>query len=143
MPRWTKISIGLAVALLAGWLHHGPYGGGRQFVDALEARAQLRLRAAQLPGVAVAMQRDPLARVVILTGRANDFQRNGLKDFPGIDERMRSIPGVSSIRWTRERSGRYLPLLAEVMLLCALAFAVGLGLGRYLFTRRKRRSFLD
>lgn len=102
MPSALKLMIGLAVALAAGWLHHGPYGGGERFVDALEARAQLRLRAAQLGGVTARMQRDPLARIVILSGKANEFQKNGLRDFPGIDERMRTIPGVSGIVWESE-----------------------------------------
>ena len=102
MASALKILIGLAVALAAGWLHHGPYGGGQRFIDALEARATLRLRAAQLSGVTVRMQRDPLARIVVLSGRANEFQKNGLRDFPGINERMRTIPGVAAIRWEGE-----------------------------------------
>ena len=142
MHRWTKIAIGLAVALLAGWLHHGPYGGGEGFVNALEARAQLRLRAAQLPGVTAAMHRDPLARVVLLRGQADSFQKEGLEDYPGINERMETIPGVSGIKWNDEGK-RVMPLVFETLLICALAFAIGLGLGRYLFTRRKRTSYLD
>lgn len=142
MKSWTKIAIGLAVALFAGWLYHGPYGGGDRFINALEARAQVRLRAAQLPGVSVALQRGPLARVVHLRGEANDFQKNGLRDFAGINERMETIPGVSGISWNGD-GGRSIPLLAETLMLCALAFAIGLGAGRLLFTRRKRTSYLD
>jgi hypothetical protein len=142
MNRWLKIMIGLAVALLAGWLHHGPYGGGERFVNALEARAELRLKSAQLPGVTAAMQRDPLARTVLLRGRADSFQKEGLDDYPGINERMETIPGVSGIRWNDENK-RVMPLILETLLVCALAFAIGLGLGRYLFTRRKRTSYLD
>ncbi|HEY0011452.1 MAG TPA: hypothetical protein VGB79_01215 [Allosphingosinicella sp.] len=142
MRPWLKILVGLAVALLAGWLHHGPYGGGERFVKALDARAQLRLKAAPVPGVAATMQRDPLARVVQLSGQADSFQKNGLQDYPGINQRMESIPGVSGIRWNGENK-RVMPLLLETLLLCALAFAIGLGLGRYLFTRRKRTSYLD
>lgn len=102
MPRWAKLSIGLAAALLVGWLYHGPYGGGQRFIDALDARAQLRLRAAELPGVTIRMQRDPLARVAILSGEANDFQKNGMQDFPGINERIETIPGMAGIRWEGE-----------------------------------------
>ena len=78
MPRWIRLPIGLAAALFAGWLHHGPYGGGTRFVDALEQRAQMRLRFAELPGVSVRMQREPLARTAILSGTANQFQREGM-----------------------------------------------------------------
>jgi hypothetical protein len=137
-----KIAIGLAVALLAGWLHHGPYGGGERFVNALDARAQLRLKAAPVPGVTATMQRNPLARAVQLSGQADNFQKNGLQDYPGINQRMEGIPGVSGIRWNGEAK-RAVPLLVETLLLCALAFAIGLGIGRYLFTRRKRTSYLD
>jgi len=142
MNRPLKIMIGLAVALLAGWLHHGPYGGGERFVNALEARAQLRLRSAQLPGVTAAMHRDPLARTVLLRGQADSFQKEGLDDYPGINERMETIPGLAGIKWNDDGK-RVMPLILETLLLCALAFAIGLGLGRYLFTRRKRTSYLD
>ena len=99
MPRWAKFLIGLAAALFAGWLHHGPYGAGERFVDALEARAQLRLRAAELTGVSVRMERDPLTRVAVLSGEADEFQKEGLGSFPGINDRIRTIPGVAGIRW--------------------------------------------
>ena len=36
-----------------------------------------------------------------------------------------------------------MPLLAETLILCAVAWAIGLGLGRLLFGRRRRRTFLD
>ena len=99
MPRWAKLLTGLAAALLVGWLHHGPLGGGERFVAALEARAQLRLRATEIRGVTVRMQRDPLARIAILSGHANDFQKEGLGSFPGINERINTIPGMAGIRW--------------------------------------------
>lgn len=143
MPRWAKILIGLAAALLVGWLNYGPLGGGQRFVDALEARAQLRLRVAELPGVSVRMQRDPLARVAVLSGEADEFQRNGLGSFPGINGRIATIPGMGGIRWAGEQGGaRTVPLLAEILLLAAAAFAIGLGLGWLLFGRKRRESFL-
>ena len=142
MPRWAKLLTGLAVALLVGWLYHGPYGGGAAFIDALDTRAQLRLRSAQLPGVTVRMHRDPLARVVQLSGQADSFQKYGLRGYPGINQRMETIPGVSGIQWEGERK-QVIPLLLETLLLCALAFGIGLAAGRYLFTRRKRTSYLD
>jgi hypothetical protein len=136
------LPIGLAVALLAAWLYHGPYGGGERFISALEQRAQLRLRFAELPGISVRMQREPLARVALLSGEANDFQRQGMGSFPGIDDRMLTIPGMAAIRWNDEPGGRALPLLAETMLLAALAWSIGLAIGWLLFGRKKRESFL-
>ena len=139
MPRWAKLLTGLAVALFVGWLYHGPYGGGERFVDALEQRAQVRLRFAELPGVTVRMPRDPLARVAILSGEANDFQKEGLGSYPGINDRMRTIPGVADVSWGEETQ---LPLLVETLLLATGAFLVGLGAGWLLFGRKRRQSFL-
>ena len=145
MPRWLKLLIGLAAALAAGWIHHGPLGGGERFVDALDARAQLRLKAAELPGVQVRMQRDPLARVAILSGQADEFQKEGLGSFPGINERISSIPGMASIRWEQPGccvGGRWMPLLAETLILSTFAYFAGLGIGWLLFGRKRRESFL-
>lgn len=102
MPRWIRLPIGLAAALFAGWLHHGPYGGGERFITALEQRAQMRLRFAELPGVSVRMQREPLARIAILSGTADQFQREGMGSYPGIDDRIATIPGIARIRWDEE-----------------------------------------
>jgi len=102
MPRWIRLPIGLAAALLAGWLYHGPYGGGTRFIQALEQRAQMRLRFAELPGVSVRMQREPLARVAILSGTADEFQREGMGSYPGINDRIATIPGIAGIRWDDE-----------------------------------------
>lgn len=36
-----------------------------------------------------------------------------------------------------------MPLLAETLILAAIAYFIGLGLGALLFRRRRRTSFLD
>lgn len=36
-----------------------------------------------------------------------------------------------------------MPLIAETLILCALAFGVGFGLSAWLMLRRRRVSFLD
>jgi hypothetical protein len=33
MPKLVKFLIGLAAALAAGWISHGPLGRGEQFID--------------------------------------------------------------------------------------------------------------
>lgn len=145
MRPWQKLTIGLAAALAAGWLHHGPLGGGARLLDALQAHAELRLRHAAVPGVRVEMERDPLRRTAILSGPANDFQRDGIRGYPGLTERVATVPGIAGARWADGQSGEggaWLPLLAETLLLCALAFLIGLGLGRLAFGRRKRTSYL-
>ncbi len=99
MSRWVKVLIGLAAALAAALIHYWPLGGGETFIASLEERAEARLRAVALPGVEVRMKRDPLSRVVILSGPANDFQKEGMGSYPGLNDRMRSIPGVSGVEW--------------------------------------------
>ena len=142
MTMIAKLLIGLAAALLAGWIGHGPLGRGGQFVDSLQAGAEAKLREAALPGVAVSFPRDPLARTAILSGPANDFQRNGMGGLPGLTQRVADVPGIAAVRWADEADGSDgWPLLAETLIMVALAFLFGLGLGRVFF-RPKRTSFL-
>lgn len=145
MAAWLKLLIGLAAALLAGWLVHGPLGQGNAFLDQLQARADAVLREANVPGVAVRFSRAPLSRQAILSGPANAFQREGQGLFPGLNDRIGAIPGVSGLRWDDAgsvASTRSMPLLVEIELLALLAYLVGIGLGR-LFFRPRREHFLD
>lgn len=100
MPRWSKLMIGLAAAWIAAFIHYWPMGGGEAFLTQLEEPAMTRVRFSEIPGVAVHMQRRPYyARVAILTGHADRFQKEGLKDYPGLNDRMLMIPGVAGVRW--------------------------------------------
>ena len=99
MPDAGKFLIGLAAALFAGWVAHGPLGRGEAFVDGLQARADRVLGEAALPGVTVRFPRDPLRRQAILSGPANDFQKEGMGLLPGINDRIRAVPGVAGVRW--------------------------------------------
>ena len=101
MTPAVKFLIGLFVALLAGWIGHGPLGQGEAFVDRLDAEAKAVIRANELP-VQVRFGRNPLSREAILSGHADQFQREGQGDFPGINGRVAAIPGVSGVRWEGE-----------------------------------------
>ncbi len=143
MPAFVKLLIGLAAALAAGWVSHGPLGRGEAFVDSLQAQADAVVRSAELPGVTVRFARDPLSRKAMLSGPANDFQREGQGTLLGLNDRIRAVPGVSDIAWDdKERAEELMPLIAETEILVALAFLLGLGLGRLFFGGRKRRGFL-
>jgi len=139
MSRWTKLLIGLAGALAAGWIAHGPLGQGAAYIGQVEARAQAVVRETAIPGVALRMSRAPLSRTAILSGPANDFQREGIGRLPGLNGRVGAVSGVSSVRW--DAAGGGIPLLAETLALVALAYLIGIGLG-WVFFRPKRESFL-
>lgn len=102
MPRFAKLLIGLAVALASGWVGHGPLGRGQAFVDRLDAQTKGVIRAAELPRVRVRFDRDPLRREAILSGEADQFQREGMGQYPGLNDRIAAIPGVSGVRWEGE-----------------------------------------
>jgi hypothetical protein len=57
------------------------------------------IKQAELPEVHVRFDRDPLSREAIMSGQADQFQREGMGQFPGLDDRIRAIPGVSGVRW--------------------------------------------
>ena len=100
MPKLVKFLIGLAVALAAGWISHGPLGRGEQFIGRMETDLQTVLGVVDLPGVSGRMQRDPLARTAILSGPADQFQREGTGSLLGIDARVMLIPGMARFEWT-------------------------------------------
>jgi hypothetical protein len=143
MTRPVKFLIGLVAALLMGWLWHGPAGQGEAMIGALEQQARASVAQAQLPGVTVALQRDPLSRAAILSGPANDLQREGLGSQWGVKDYVRNTEGISGVRWDDEPAAGGLPLLVETLILSALAYLIGFGLGWLFFGRRRRQSFLD
>jgi len=102
MSPVVKFLIGLAAALLAGWIGHGPLGQGAAFIDRLDAQAKAKIQEAELSQVHVRFSRDPLRREAILSGQADQFQREGMGQFQGINGRISAIPGVSGVRWEGE-----------------------------------------
>jgi hypothetical protein len=95
----VKFLIGLVAVLLMGWLWHGPLGNGERLLSRLEAQARAEIDASEVPGVEVRLPRDPMARVATLSGPANDFQREGMGQYPGINDRIRAIEGIERIEW--------------------------------------------
>jgi hypothetical protein len=99
MQRTAKLLVGLTAALAAAWVSHGPLGRGEAFVTMLETRAQAVVAEQGVAGVNVRMQRAPLRRTAILSGPANDFQRNGMGSLPGLNQRVASVPGIGGVEW--------------------------------------------
>ena len=140
----AKLLIGLAAVLAMGWIWHGPAGRGEALAQALDAQARAAVASTELAGIQVRLARHPIRRLAILSGTADDVQREGLGSQMGINDLVRAVPGISGVRWTDEPDhGGGLPMLVETLLLVSLGYAAGLGLGRLFFGRRKRRSFLD
>jgi len=144
MPGFAKFLIGLGAALLAGWISHGPLGQGEAYIDSLETQAKAEVREAAVAGVDVSFPRDPLRREAQLSGPANDFQREGQGLFPGLNDRVRAVPGVDGVRWDDAQDqggGLRLPLIAETLYLVLGVYLLGVALARLLF-RRRREHFL-
>ena len=143
MSSAMKFLIGLAAVLIMGFVWHGPLGNGARMIDALEAQARTASAQGELPGIEVSMARDPLARSAVISGQANDLQREGLGETGmGIKDYVRQIEGISGVRWSDEPDAGGLPLLAEILILIALAYLIGVGAARLLFGRAKRESYL-
>jgi hypothetical protein len=138
-----KAIIGLLLALAAAWIWHGPLGRGAGLIDRLEGEARASVAATELPGISVALSRDPLARVALLSGQANDLQREGLGSQMGISDYVRAVEGISDLRWADDpKSNRWImPLVIETLVQAALAYFIGLGLGWLLWGRRRREGF--
>jgi hypothetical protein len=143
MPPVLKAIIGLFLALVAAWIWHGPLGSGERLIDRLEVQARQEVSKAELPGIGVSLSRDPLARVAILSGQANDLQREGLGSQKGVSDYARDVDGISGVRWVDEPGAgrRIVPLLLETLALAALAYLIGLGLGWLLWGRPRREGF--
>ena len=75
-------------------------------------------RRGRAAAVQVRFERNPLRREAILSGHADRFQREGMGQFPGLNDRVRAVPGVSGVRW----EGDEMPLIAETLILVALAY---------------------
>jgi hypothetical protein len=143
----VKFLIGLLAVLLMGWVSHGPLGAGERLLSSLEARASAEIDKSQVAGVEVRMKRDPMARVATLSGPANDFQREGMGQFPGINDRIRAVEGIDRIEWNQPTGAAHperflMPLLAETLIALVLAYLVGVGVAWLLFGREKKDTYL-
>jgi hypothetical protein len=143
MPPVLKATLGLLLAFAAAWIWHSPLGNGERLIDRLEAEARREVARTELPGIGVRLSRDPLARVAILSGPANDLQREGLGSQKGIADHARDVEGISGVRWADEPDARrrVVPLLLETLAVAGLAYLIGLGLGWLLYGRRRRERF--
>jgi hypothetical protein len=93
MSKRTILLLGLAATIGFSELWHGPLGAGDKLAAQSEASARRTLDYYELPMIQAHMQRSPLARRLLLSGPADDFQRSELVRI--LDE----TPGVLEVRW--------------------------------------------
>ncbi len=93
MNRTVVFAAGIAATLGFGALWHGPLGAGERFTDRPETLARATLDHLERPMNSARLERGPLARTLVLSGPADDFQRAELVRI------MRELPGVSAVRW--------------------------------------------
>ena len=122
------LAIAAGTALAAAALWHGPLGAADRLSAAVEANVARTLSYYEMTKVQAGLHHDPLTRRVMMSGTANDFQRNELVRL------MSDIPGVSGATWGRSGG---IPLLAEAMTASILGLLAGLLLA-YGIERRRR-----
>lgn len=143
MSRTVKFLIGLAAVLLMSWIHYGPLGHGAAFIDRLESQARAAVLKTEVPGIEVSLGHNPLTRVATLSGPADQFQRKGQGELMGLNGIVESIDGIAGVQWADEEARvRRLPLLVETLVTIAIAYLLGLALGRLLFGRPRKTSYL-
>lgn len=132
--RMAVLAGGFLVALVVAALWHGPLGAGTRFASAVESDARKTIAAFEMKQIQSRLEVGPLRRTLVLSGSADDFQRAELARI------LRSLPGVSRVRWADEPQAGALPLLAEMELATLVAFGFGLVLAYLLELRRRARA---
>ena len=141
MAPLVKFLIGLAAALLMGWIHFGPLGNGEALVESLERQAAEAVARAELPGIDVSLGRDPLTRVATLSGEANQFQREGKGSLPGLNNVVGEIEGIARVQWTDQDPSAGTPLIGETLLLVAGAYLIGILLAWLIWARKRPEGY--
>ena len=93
MSRTAILLLGIALVIGLTWLWHGPMGAGERISAGIEGRARAMLDHYEMVHVKAEVERGPLARRVILSGPADDFQRSEIKRL--VEEQ----PGVARADW--------------------------------------------
>jgi hypothetical protein len=94
MNRAVTLLAGLSATTAATWLWHGPLGAGDRFAAGVDGRARAMLDKYEMAHVQARMARAPLARQVVLSGPADDFQRRE------IERLVEAQPGVADATWS-------------------------------------------
>lgn len=91
MKGLAKFLIGAAATSLLAWGAHALTG--ESYLSGLQTQAQTALAEGGVSGVNLAMARDPLARVAVLSGVSDPAER------ARIEALVLAVPGISAVRW--------------------------------------------
>ena len=128
------LAAGIAATLFFAWVWHGPVGTGDRFVSTVERQTRQVLVDWEMPSVQAVVAHDPLKRTLVLSGPADEFQRDELVRI------LNYVPGVGSVHWADSAETFVLPLLAEAELAALIGFGIGLVLAYLLELRRRSRA---
>lgn len=93
MPSWLKFLIGVIGVALLTWLCLGPMGHGARVADDLESRVSAALTAEGAENIGVSVERDPVRRVIHLSGDVPEDVRRRMTEI------ALAQPGVFSVVW--------------------------------------------
>jgi hypothetical protein len=128
--RNASLGLGLAAAIGAAALWHGPLGAADRLTNHIQRDIHDALVYYEMTQVTGHVQRGPLTRRIELSGPADDFQRSELARLMG------QVPGASVATWSAARG---MPLIAEGTGASLLGFIFGLLLA-YLVELRRRHN---
>ncbi len=126
--RLLPLAIAGAITLAGAALWHGPLGAADRFASTVERSAQRSLDSYEMTQVQAHLHRRPLTRRLMLSGRADDFQRDQLVVI------LRQIPGASGATWSQSGG---IPLIVQGLGVSVLGFLAGLVLAYVIELRRR------
>ena len=127
--RTMVLAVGFLGSILLAAAWHGPLGGADRFSAKVGKGIRATMDYYEVTQVDAHLEQGPLTRRILLSGRADDFQRSELVRL------MEELPGVSSATWSTSR--RAVPLIAQGAAVSILGFLLGLTLA-YLVALRRR-----
>lgn len=93
MRRTPTLVLGIFAVIGLTWIWHGPLGAGERLAGDIETAARAQLDRDEMVQVQAKVERRPLSRRLVLSGPADDFQRQEIR------RRMRLLPGVGDAVW--------------------------------------------
>lgn len=129
----VAFSLGLAATVASALLWHGPGGAADRFVTRSERDVRQMLDYFEMPQLTARVQRAPVARRIIYSGRADDFQRAELVRL------AEDLPGIGEARWSAPRTmlSYPLPLFVEAIALALGFFLLGLTISAVAWFARR------